>query len=220
MLGAVGGLLAFFPGFIIFNLLRWACLLMMVIIGARAAVMRTKRDFYFTLISIFVVSLMVGTHDYADWTIWFYLGPAWVFAGLALAWEHAIGSPISRWTKAGMTLGFMVASVLLAALLFLFLPRPAVLGFGFLPPGTDTPGMFSEPAGGGGQGSGGVQQDAAAENRGSGGGNAGGAGANQGPGQMAGNGTAPPQPAGMTKRWRDMLEGMRGSLKDRFIPAW
>jgi hypothetical protein len=151
VLGALGGLLALFPGFAIYNLLRWTSLTLMIVIGARAAVLKTRRDFYFTLTVIFVVGFMVGTHGNADWTLWFYLGPAWVFGGLALAWDHAAGTPLSRWTKMFMTLGFITASFLLAVVLFFFAPRPPILGFGFLPPGTDTPGMFTQPAGSGAQ---------------------------------------------------------------------
>lgn len=200
VLALVGGLLAVFPGFIVFNLLRWACLFLMVIMGARAVVMRTRRDFYFTMTTIFVVSFMVGTHGNADWTMWFYLGPAWAFGGLALAWEHAAGTPLSRWTKLFMTLGFMGTSLALAALLFFFLPRPAILGFGFLPPGTNTPGMFTQPAGGGDQPG------------------TSGQGGSKG-GTSPGNTSGAPQPGG-AQQWRGMLKGMRSSLGDRFIPGW
>ena len=93
VLGALGGLLALFPGFAIYNLLRWASLTLMIVMGARAAVLKTRRDFYFTLIVIFVVGFMVGTHGNADWTLWFYLGPAWVFGGLALAWTTQRAPP-------------------------------------------------------------------------------------------------------------------------------
>lgn len=202
VMGAVGGLLAVFPGFIMFNLLRWVCVVLMVIVGARAAIVRTRRDFYLALVVIFVVSFMVGTHGNADWTLWFYLGPAWVFGGLALAWEHALGTPLSRWTKLSMTLGFIVASLVLTTALFLFMPRPAILGFGFLPPGTDTPGMFHQPAGG----SGGLQRQ----------GGQGASGA-QGGGQ-SGAGTA--QQGEWGRKWGHMLQGMRASMSDTFIPEW
>jgi hypothetical protein len=33
------------------------------------------------------VSLLVAVHWAADWTLWFYLGPAWLFVALALAWD-------------------------------------------------------------------------------------------------------------------------------------
>lgn len=199
VMGAMGALLAVFPGFVMFSLLRWACLFIMVVMGARAAILRTRRDFYFTLTVIFVVSLMVGTHGNADWTLWIYLGPAWAFGGLALAWEYAAGTALSRWTKLFMTLGFLGLSLALTALLFLFLPRPTNLGFGFLPPGTDTPGLFTTPAGGG-------NQDGRA------------AGGNGGSGTNNASGT--PQPGSNPNPWRGMLQGMQEALRDKNIPDW
>lgn len=203
VLGWMGLLLALFPGFVMFNLLRWACLTLMIVLGARAAIFRTRRDFYLTLTVIFVVSFMVGTHGSADWTLWFYLGPAWLCGGLALAWEHAVGTPISRWTKAFMALGFIGLSLLLATLLFFFAPRPAILGFGFLPPGTDTPGLFQQPAGDGGGGLGQGAGESSGRTTGPGAGNA---------------GTAPSE--GLAQRWEHMLQSMREAMQDRFIPQW
>jgi len=201
VMGVVGAVLALFPGFLMFNLLRWTCVTLMIVMGARAVVLRTRRDFYLTLTVIFVVSFMVGTHGNADWTLWFYLGPAWVLGGLALAWEHAAGVKLSRWVKAGMTLAFMAVALLLAMGLFFFAPRPAVLGFGFLPPGTDTPGRFTQPAGPGdglstlGQGGSGAQ----------------------GPGQ----GGASSGAVGETgSPWDALLQDMRRALSDGFIPDW
>jgi hypothetical protein len=204
VMGAMGGLLAVFPGFLMFNLLRWICLLLMVVMGARAAVMRTRRDFYFTLMVIFSVSFMAGTHGNADWTLWIYLGPAWAFGALALAWEHAAGNPISRWSKLLMTGGFLTTALLLTALLFLFMPRPSTLGFGFLPPGTDTPGMFTTPAGRGNQ------------DGNQGGGN--GAGGN--PSAGSSGASSQPQPGGTLGQWQGMFKDMRSSLNDASIPQW
>lgn len=203
VLGTIGLLLALFPGFAMFSLLRWASLTLMIVLGARAAVLKTRRDFYLTLIVVFVVSFMVGTHGNADWTLWFYLGPAWVFGGLALAWEHALGTPLSRWTKMGMTLGFIGLSMLLAGVLFFFAPRPPMLGFGFLPPGTDTPGQFQQPAGDGA------------------GPSAPGRSGSSGSGTGAGQGDAgAPPPSEWAQQWGSMLKGMRRAMADRFIPQW
>ncbi|MDO9198177.1 DUF3488 domain-containing protein [Rhodoferax sp.] len=203
VLGLLGFVLALFPGLAIYNLLRWTCLTLMIVIGARAAILRTRRDFYLTLTVIFVVSFMVGTHGNADWTLWFYLGPAWVFGGLALAWEHAAGVRLSRWTKMAMTLGFVGASFLLAVVLFFFAPRPPILGFGFLPPGTDTPGLFQQPVGEGG----GRQAK----------GNSGSSGSGAGAGQGS---AGAPQPGEWAQKWGAMLKSMRQSTADRFIPQW
>ncbi len=203
VVGLLGGLLALMPGFLMYNLLRWTALTLMIVIGARAAILKTKRDCYLTLTVIFVVSFMVGTHGAADWTLWAYLGPAWIFGGLALAWDHASGTRLSRWTKAIMTLGFVLTCFSLAALLFFFAPRPPVLGFGFLPPGTDTPGLFNAPAGtGGDQGKGGNNT-----NRGVG---IDTKGQNQ-------NASRHPQ---LNQQWGSMLNAMRRSASDPAIPQW
>ena len=203
VLGSLGMVLAMFPGFAIYNLLRWASLTLMIIMGARAAILRTRRDFYLTLVVIFVVSFMVGTHGNADWTLWFYLGPAWVFGGLALAWEHAVGVSLSRWTKMFMTLGFISASFLLTLVLFFFVPRPEMLGFGFLPPGTDTPGRIQLPAGDGG----GQQAK----------GNSGSSGSGAGTGQGSASAS---QQGEWVQKWGAMLKNMRQSTADHFIPQW
>lgn len=201
VMGGVGGVLALFPGFLMFNLLRWTCVTLMIVMGARAVLLRTRRDFYLTMTVIFVVSFMVGTHGNADWTLWFYLGPAWVFGGLALAWEHAAGVKLSRWIKVGLTLAFMAVALLLAIGLFFFAPRPTVLGFGFLPPGTDTPGRFTQPAG--------LGDGTAAQGQGGTGG--------QGLGQGGSVGEALGNSGNL---WDTMLQDMRHALSDRFIPDW
>jgi hypothetical protein len=203
ILGLIGALLALFPGFALYNLLRWVSLLLMVIIGARAAVLKTRRDVYFTLTGIFVVSFMVGTHGNADWTLWFYLGPAWAFGGLALAWDHAAGASLSRLTKMLMTTGFIAVALLLSIALFFFAPRPPILGFGFLPPGTDTQGMFQQPPGGNDQ-----------KGRGS---KNGGSGTGVGTGQGS---AGAPQQDGLGQQWDAMLRGMRKSVSDITIPQW
>jgi len=201
VMGVVGGLLALFPGFLMFNLLRWTCVTLMIVMGARAVILRTRRDFYLTLMVVFVVSFMVGTHGNADWTLWFYLGPAWVFGGLALAWEHAAGVKLSRWIKVGLTLAFMAVALLLAIGLFFFAPRPTVLGFGFLPPGTDTLGRFTQPAGPG-DGPSALGQ--------------GGTG-----GQGVGQGGSVGEAVGNTgSLWDTLLQDMRRALSDGFIPGW
>lgn len=200
LMGSLGLLLSLVPGLLLFNLLRWASLTLLVVFSARAVVMRTRRDFYLTLTVIFVVSLMVATHMMADWTVWFYLAPAWLFAGLALAWEHAAAAALSRWAKGGLTLGFIGLSLLLALLLFVFAPRPPTLGFGFLPPGTDTPNLVKQDAGSQGQGRGEGGQPGSRDGR------AGGAS-----GQGAQGGSQP---------WQQMFERMRRDLGDRHMPEW
>lgn len=200
----VGCALAVFPGFAMYNMLRWITVTLMIVMGARASILRTRSDFYLTLTAIFVASFMVVTHYNADWTLWLYLGPAWVFGGLALAWDHASGTALSRWTKLGMSMGFMGVCFVVALLLFFFAPRPPVLGFGFLPPGTDTPGMFTQSTGERGQ-------------RPDGAGGAAGSGLS---GSNAGSGTGGAQAGGLAQQWGAMLAHMRASGGDTFIPQW
>ncbi len=207
LLGSLGLLFAVFPGFAIYNMLRLTALTLMIVIGARAAILRTRRDFHLTLTVIFVVSFLAGTHGRADWTLWFYLGPAWVFGGLALAWDHAHGAGLSRATKAAMTMGFIGTALVLAMLIFFLAPRPPVLGFGFLPPGTESAGMFQNAAGGGGE-KGGRNPDRSNGASGSG----------SGSGRSGDTGDAPS--AGWAQRWNDMLASMRRAAADRNIPQW
>ncbi len=199
IVGTLAAILCVFPAFFKFNLLRWLAVSLLLVIGARAVVLRTRRDFHLTLTVIFVVSFMVGTHGRADWTLWFYLGPAWVLGGLALAWEHASGVVLSRWIKIPLTLGFILLAFLLSVVLFFFAPRPPILGFGFLPPGTDTPGMFKPPAAMGGDASKSGQR----------------------PGIEAGQGAADGLgQSELARRWDSMLKDMRKALSDKFIPQW
>jgi len=194
--------LAVFPAYFLYPLLRWVSVLLMLVIAARAPMMRTRRDLYLCLTVCFSVSFMVATHSTANWTLWLYLGPAWVCIGLALTWEYASSRAIGSWTKTGMSLGFIAICTLVAVLLFMFLPRPPVLGFGFIPPGADAPGLVNPAATDG-------------ENRGAG--TAPGARPGQAPGQAfapgRGNG-------GWLGRWQGMLEQMRPAIRDTTMPQW
>ena len=202
VLGALGFVFVILPLFPVYNLLRWGSLSLMVVVGARAVILRTRRDFYLTLTVIFVVSFMVGTHGNANWTLWFYLGPAWLFGALALTWEYTSGTSIPRWIRLLMTLGFVGLAFLLAAMLFLFAPRPPILGFGFLPPGTDPPGLFQQPtAQGGSNPAKGGSDNGAADT-----------------GTKEGTGASPA--GGAAQDWRAMLDTMRRAMSDSYIPAW
>ena len=134
--------LAMVPGFLMFTLLRWAAFSLLLVTAARAPAMRTRRDFYYALAAIVAVALLVATHGNADWTTWFYLGPAFLCIALALAWDYAAGVQLGRVQRAGMTVGFLAACMALSIAVYAIVPRPNILGFGFLPPGTDTLGRF------------------------------------------------------------------------------
>jgi hypothetical protein len=111
-----------------------------------------------------------------------------------------------------MTAGFVAVSFAIAATLFLFAPRPPVLGFGFLP-GGDTPGLFDPPFG--------KQSDPDADQRARGQGGQGGAG-----GKGSGWGGAPRQgqsrlqPGTPPSQWDRMLDSMRDAGRDPFAPQW
>lgn len=205
VLGLIAVVLAIFPAFFMYTLLRWVSVLLMLVMAARAPMMRTRRDLYLCLTVCFTVSFMVATHSMANWTLWIYLGPAWVFAGLALTWEYASSRAIGNWTKLGMSLGFIAISTLVALALFLFLPRPPVLGFGFIPPGADAPGLLSQPAGGVlGQGKESGKSPGAQ------------------PGNASGGTTASGQggAGSWREQWQGMLEKMRPGSRDPTMPQW
>lgn len=216
LMGVFGFVLAVFPGVLLFAFPRWVCLVLLIVMGARAAQLRTQRDLYLTMTVIVTVCFMTTTHYAADWSLWFYVGPAWLFGALALAWLHAEGVRLSRWTKLSMTTGFVAVSFALAALLFLFAPRPPVLGFGFLP-GGDTPGLFDPPSGNRSDPDG----DRNAREQG-GQGNSGGSGTSGagGWGGSSGQGASRPQRGAPPSQWDRMLDSMRDAGKDPFAPQW
>ena len=147
VLMVIAGLLTLFPGFLMFRLDRWAAFLLLLVTAARAVGMRSRRDFYYALASIVPVSLLVATHSRADWTTWFYLGPAWLLMALALAWDYAAGVQLGAMRKGLLTLGFVGFCLAFSALVFALLPQPQILGFGFVPPGTSAPGRVKTDAG-------------------------------------------------------------------------
>ncbi|MBB6564289.1 putative membrane protein YgcG [Acidovorax soli] len=204
----MGVVLAVFPGILLYPFARWICLVLMVVMAARAAQMRTRRDLYFTMTVVFTVCFLTTTHYAADWSLWFYLGPAWLFGALALAWLHAEGVDLSRWTQLSMITGFVAVSCVIAACLFLFVPRPPVLGFGFLPDG-DVPGLYDPPLGHQGDGSG--------QRRAGGSGGAGAQGGGWGDGHP---GQSRPRQGPPPSRWDRMLDGMRDAGRDPFAPQW
>ncbi len=193
--GIVGATLAIFPGFLMFGPTRWVALSLMLVIGARAAIMHTRRDFHFTLTTIFVVSFLAASHALADWTLWVYLGPCWLLAGLALTWDHAAEARISPWTKVLLNGGFMALCLVVALLIHAAVPQPNLKGFGFLPPGTDHPGLLDTPT---------AEQPGIG--RLPGGGGAGEAAAQAGGGQVG--------------AWAQELKAMRRALGDKSMPGW
>jgi hypothetical protein len=139
--------LTLFPGFLMFRLDRWGALLLLLFTAARAAQMRSRRDFYYGLAAIVAVSILVATHSNADWTTWFYLGPAWLAIAMALAWDYAARVHLGSLRKSRLTLGFVAICIVLSTVIFTLLPQPRILGFGFLPPGTSAPGRVQTDGG-------------------------------------------------------------------------
>lgn len=195
LLGFVALALAIFPTFLIYSLLRWAALCMLFVSIARAPLLRTRRDLYFTLTTCFVAATVVAIHSRADWLLWVYLGPACLFAGLALTMEHVASHAVGIVTKFAASVSFIAAVFALASLLFLWLPRPPMLGFGFLPPPAEEPALAKRPGGAQGQDS---RGDATGQNS---------------PGS--------PDPTGRGDRpWHDMLDRMERDLQDPTVPGW
>ena len=194
--------LPLFPGFMRGGTTFWLCLFLLLVTGARAPRMRTDRDFYFALLVILTVGFWLATDWAADWTLWFYLGPAWWWGALALAWHYAAGAPLAAWKKIMLASGFMALVVALTLTLFFFAPRPPTLGFGFLP-GGDVQGWAGSRSEQG--------DDPAAA-----GGAAGGQGrAGQGAGRVEGADAL----SGWAG-WQAMVDAMRQSANDVSIPRW
>lgn len=206
VMGIVGFLLALFPGSALYAFPRWICVALLILMGARAATMRTERDMYLTLTVVFAVSFMVGTHATADWSLWFYLGPAWLCCALALAWQHAHCVALPRSAKWSLTTAFVSAAAACALLLFVVVPKPSLLGFGFLPGGEE-----SGPWGPAFK-QGGTHPGRAPAHGDQGGG--GGAGAS---GQGSGS---TPTPEWLEQDWRGMLGALQSAASDPFMPQW
>ncbi|SFD56713.1 DUF3488 domain-containing protein [Paracidovorax konjaci] len=192
---AVLGVLVLLVGPLMYTFPRWVCLALLVATGARAPRMATERDLHLALVAVFAVSFMVASHWNANWTLWLYLGPAWWLGGLALAWQHAARGGLSWRVTLPLTGAFIGTALVLACALFLFAPRPPVLGFGFLPPGADS-GLWKPPAGSASAGP-------------------------SGPQAPSGGGGAAAASSGAADPWERMLGQMRAELgRDFTMPAW
>lgn len=187
------GLLAV-PLMAVYVLPRWLPLMLLLVVAARAPAMLRRRDLYLALAGIVAAALMTAVHWRAEWTVWFHLGPAAACVALALAWDAAADARLSAWIKASLALGFLALSLAAGLVLHLLLPLPNGQGFGFLPPGTPTPGVVQRA----GPGSGGGDETAPAP--GQDGGGAGG-------GSLAG-------------RLQGAIGELRGALRDPGLPAW
>lgn len=208
VLTAIAVLLAIFPAFFMYTLLRWICVMLLLVMAARAPVMHSRRDLYLCLTACFAVSFMAATHGAADWTLWLYLGPAWIFAGLALTWDYASSKAINHGMRLGMNLGFVAITAVIAAAMFLVMPRPPLLGFGFIPPAADAPGLFDRPAG--------RTPDGDNKKPGS----SAGAGNSSGAADAAGGNSGTSTDDSWHGQWQGMLQKMRPALKDPAMPQW
>ena len=192
LLTLLAGLLIAFPGFFMFILVRWAAFALLMITAARAAALQTRRDLYYALAAIVAVSLLVLTHANAQWTIWFYLAPAWLCVAMALAWDYAAEVRLPAYVKAGFTSAFLAVCIVLGLGIATLLPLPPTEGFGMLEPGTNNPGRVQLPAGPGGGSDGHASGDGAGQGSG-----------RQGPSRLGG-----------------AIARLREALSDRGLPAW
>lgn len=199
-LSIVAGVLALFPGFLMFTLVRWLAFALLLMTAARAAGMQTRRDLYYALASIDAVSLLVLTHANAHWTIWFYLAPAWVCVALALAWDYAAAVRLHASVKVGLTGGFLALCIALGLAVAALLPLPQAKGWGFLEPATDNPGRKRLPAGG----AGGTQGNAS----------------RQGAGQEGTQGAGSSRQGGEATLLGDAIERLHEAMRDRGLPQW
>lgn len=124
LLVMVAALLAVVPEYAAYTMLRWVGLCLMLVVGACAAEMRTRAHFNFAATCITVVSAIVGINRWADWTVWLYLGPGWLFMILALTWDHAASTDISRASKAGLSLVFVGIALLAYTVMHAWAPSP------------------------------------------------------------------------------------------------
>ena len=157
----LAGVLVFLPGLMLYALPRWLAFAVLLMVPARAAAMQRRRDVYLCWMSLVAVSLLTATHPLADSTLWLYLMTGWVLAALALAWDYAMSIRLGSLVKIVMTLGFLVSTALIALTLWVVLPRPDVIGFGFVPAeagpgGTGRSGAPSNAGGGPGKEAGGT----------------------------------------------------------------
>jgi hypothetical protein len=127
-LASLGLFLGVMPGFLMFSPPRWAALMLMIGIGARAVMLHNRRDLNTTVVACLAVSFLVATHAGANWTLWTYLGPAWFFATLALAWDHNRAYGVRGRPLVALATGFVAVCWLLAALMQAALPLPGPLG--------------------------------------------------------------------------------------------
>lgn len=127
-LASLGLFLGVMPGFLMFSPPRWAALMLMIGIGARAVMLYSRRDLITTLVACLAVSFLVATHAGANWTLWTYLGPAWLFATLALSWDHNAAFGLRGKPLMGLTAGFVTVCWLVALLLQATVPLPNPVG--------------------------------------------------------------------------------------------
>ena len=150
VLVALACVFAVVPGLLMFTLLRWSAFALLLLTAARAASMRTHRDLYYALAAIVAVSLLVVVHANAEWTVWFYLAPAWLCIVLALAWDYAAHVRLGAPLKAGLSLAFVTLCIAAGVAVSAMLPLPQTPGFGFLDPPTGNPGHAGRAAARGG----------------------------------------------------------------------
>jgi hypothetical protein len=190
LLTVLACVLALVPGLLMFSLVRWGGFALLLVTAARAAAMHTHRDVYYALAAIVSVSLLVVVHGNADWTVWFYLAPAWLCVVLALAWDYAAQVRLAAPLKAALSLAFVAVCIAAGGVLAALLPLPPTPGFGVFDPPTANP-----------------QHTGRASPGGSGGGAT---------GTAAGSGTV----TGGASSLAAVIGALRRGLADKGVPQW
>lgn len=186
------------------NLVRVGAQALLYLIPARVVVLQTRRDLYYLLAVLVAIALSVITHNRAQWPIWFYLGPAWLAIGLVLAWDYAARLQVAAWIKVASTAAFAGLCVAVMLVVISLVPRPYILGFGFLPPGTTHPGMHRT------EGAGPQPRESSSDP----------AAANQGQGQGGGSGGERRDPGPGASSPGGWVLGVREALQDKHLPQW
>jgi len=121
--------LAFTLGRSIFPPVPWIAATLLMLLGARAPLIRDRRGLYRCLGACVCCGLAVTAHESADLTLLFFVVPSWFFAAMSLAADYGAGRALAgsiRFTSAGL---FFVCVAGLTAGLFQTLPLPPRWGW-------------------------------------------------------------------------------------------
>lgn len=108
---------------------------MFILLGASNMKMRTMKDFHSSSVAILLlVGALIGMSG-ANWTAWIYLAPFCVLGAAGMCLGHLQELTLRTRHRVLPAIGFSALAMSLGLVLFLVLPRPSNLGFGFLAEG-------------------------------------------------------------------------------------